>query len=84
MLNYYKEVYQNYKKKIINYCWFKKIDIKLTFSGGGSGIGRQTCLDMANEGALVVAADIHEDSAQDSVNRMEGMTRLFVCFKSQL
>ncbi|MDE2481245.1 MAG: SDR family oxidoreductase [bacterium] len=36
-------------------------------SGGASGIGRATCLQMAREGANVVVADLHLDAAQATV-----------------
>ena len=34
-------------------------------TGGASGIGRQTCLDLANEGAKVIVADINGEGAED-------------------
>ncbi|HEV3153822.1 MAG TPA: SDR family oxidoreductase [Candidatus Baltobacteraceae bacterium] len=37
-------------------------------SGGGSGIGRATCLQMAAEGGRVVVADLHKDAAQATVD----------------
>ncbi|TAM95242.1 MAG: SDR family NAD(P)-dependent oxidoreductase, partial [Rhodanobacteraceae bacterium] len=33
-------------------------------TGGGSGIGRATCLRMASEGGRVVAADLNADAAK--------------------
>lgn len=37
-------------------------------TGGGSGIGRATCLQMAAEGGRVVVADLHEAAAQSTVD----------------
>ncbi|HZT13687.1 MAG TPA: SDR family NAD(P)-dependent oxidoreductase [Candidatus Baltobacteraceae bacterium] len=37
-------------------------------TGGGSGIGRATCLQMAAEGGRVVVADLHEQAAQSTVD----------------
>lgn len=37
-------------------------------TGGGSGIGRATCLRMAAEGGKVVVADLHQDAAQATVD----------------
>ncbi|MFN2448719.1 MAG: SDR family NAD(P)-dependent oxidoreductase [Candidatus Baltobacteraceae bacterium] len=37
-------------------------------TGGGSGIGRATCLRMAAEGANVVVADLRQDAAQATVD----------------
>ncbi len=39
-------------------------------TGGGSGIGRATCLLFAEEGARVVVADADGDAAQDTVARI--------------
>ncbi len=39
-------------------------------TGGGSGIGRETCLLFAEEGARVVVADRDEAAAQDTVARI--------------
>lgn len=44
-------------------------------TGGGSGIGRATCLRMAAEGGRVVVADLHADAAQataDSITAAGG------------
>src|SRR4051812_28572025 len=46
-------------------------------SGGGSGIGRATCLRFASEGGLVVVVDLNEESGQKTVE-MAGGTGLFV------
>lgn len=37
-------------------------------TGGGSGIGRATCVQMAAEGGRVVVADLHKDAAQATVD----------------
>ena len=37
-------------------------------TGGGSGIGRATCLQMAAEGGNIVVADLHLDAAQATVD----------------
>jgi NAD(P)-dependent dehydrogenase (short-subunit alcohol dehydrogenase family) len=39
-------------------------------TGGGSGIGRATCVRMAAEGGRVVVADLHKDSAQSTVDEI--------------
>lgn len=36
-------------------------------TGGGSGIGQATCLQMAAEGGRVVVADLHQETAQATV-----------------
>ncbi len=41
-------------------------------TGGGSGIGRATCLRFAAEGAKVVVADLHLDAAQATANDIVG------------
>lgn len=41
-------------------------------TGGGSGIGRETCLLFADEGARVVVADRDGAAAQDTVGRIAG------------
>ena len=40
--------------------------------GGGSGIGRQICLDLSREGANVVATDINNEAVQETVNMLKG------------
>lgn len=40
-------------------------------TGGGSGIGRATALGLAAEGFRVVASDIDEESARETVRRIE-------------
>ncbi len=40
-------------------------------TGGGSGLGRATCLELASAGALVLAADIDLDGAKTTVARVE-------------
>ncbi len=39
-------------------------------TGGGSGIGRATCLRMAAEGGRIVVVDLHQDSAQATVDQI--------------
>lgn len=39
-------------------------------TGGGSGIGRATCIRMAAEGGRVLVADLQEDSAQATVEQI--------------
>ena len=36
-------------------------------TGGGAGIGRSICVNMAREGARLVVPDINEKSAQETV-----------------
>ena len=40
-------------------------------TGGGSGIGRASCLRLAAEGATVVAADIDSDAGMETVRRIK-------------
>ncbi|KAM9386173.1 (3R)-3-hydroxyacyl-CoA dehydrogenase [Pholidichthys leucotaenia] len=40
-------------------------------TGGGSGIGRAVCQRFASEGASVVVADISEESANETVSRLQ-------------
>jgi NAD(P)-dependent dehydrogenase (short-subunit alcohol dehydrogenase family) len=42
-------------------------------TGGGSGIGRATCLRFAAEGATVAVLDIDEDSAQATAKEIDGI-----------
>jgi glucose 1-dehydrogenase len=39
-------------------------------TGGGSGIGRATCVRMAAEGGRVVVADLHQDAAQATADQI--------------
>ena len=43
-------------------------------TGGGSGIGRETCLRFAREGALVAVADIDTDAAGETVRLVTAAT----------
>jgi NAD(P)-dependent dehydrogenase (short-subunit alcohol dehydrogenase family) len=41
-------------------------------TGGGSGIGRATCIALAREGAAVVVADLNGEAAHETVQMIEG------------
>lgn len=41
-------------------------------TGGGSGIGRSTCLAMAREGARLIVADINEAAAEETAAQVRG------------
>lgn len=49
-------------------------------TGGGSGIGRQTCIKFAQKGDQVVVADFNETSGKETVEmiKAEGGTAIFV------
>ena len=49
-------------------------------TGGGSGIGRETCLLFAQEGASVVVVDVNDGAGQDTVAAIEanGGTAVYV------
>ncbi|PEA54222.1 short-chain dehydrogenase [Bacillus pseudomycoides] len=49
-------------------------------TGGGSGIGRQTCIKFAKKGDQVVVADFNETSGKETVEmiKAEGGTAIFV------
>uniref|UniRef100_A0A2P2I4S8 (3R)-3-hydroxyacyl-CoA dehydrogenase n=1 Tax=Hirondellea gigas TaxID=1518452 RepID=A0A2P2I4S8_9CRUS len=44
-------------------------------TGGGSGIGRAVCRLLANEGAIVVAADLDHAAAQQTVSQLTDSSR---------
>ena len=44
-------------------------------SGGGRGIGRAICLALAGQGADVVIADIHADTASETVAMVQELSR---------
>src|SRR5581483_8643400 len=49
-------------------------------TGGGSGIGRESCLLFAREGARVVVVDVRADAAEATVREIEkngGKARAF-------
>lgn len=47
-------------------------DKRVLVTGAGSGIGRATCVAFATEGAVVAAADMNLDAAQDTAQAMGG------------
>jgi NAD(P)-dependent dehydrogenase (short-subunit alcohol dehydrogenase family) len=50
-------------------------------TGAGSGIGKATALAFAREGAIVVVADIHLESARETVEQISGEKGHAVAFK---
>jgi len=48
-----------------NFRFINKIAV---ITGGSSGIGREICKIMANEGATIIIADINEQGAQETIN----------------
>ena len=44
-------------------------------TGGASGIGRATALELARRGADVVVADIHDERLEDTVRAIEALGR---------
>ncbi|MEB3829617.1 SDR family NAD(P)-dependent oxidoreductase [Phormidium sp. CCY1219] len=49
----------------------KRVENKIAIvTGGGAGIGRETALMLASEGAKVVVTDIEEDGGQETVNQI--------------
>ena len=51
----------------------RRLDGRVAFvTGGGSGIGRATCLRLGDEGATVVVADVVPETAAETVALLEG------------
>src|SRR5687768_5671241 len=51
-------------------------------TGGGSGVGREICLKVAEEGAAVAVLDIHESNARSvaqAITDKGGKAVAFVC-----
>lgn len=42
-------------------------------TGGGSGIGRAVCSIFAKEGATVIATDINEETANETIKCIQGI-----------
>lgn len=50
----------------------KRVEGKVALiTGGGSGIGEETSLRLAEEGATVIVTDLHEEAAQETVHTIE-------------
>jgi len=53
-------------------------------TGAGSGIGRESALRFASEGARVVAADVDEAAAKDTVAQIEAQGGQAVCVRADV
>lgn len=48
-------------------------------TGGGSGIGRAVCSLFAKEGATVIATDINEETAKETIKYIPGIWSPTTC-----
>ncbi len=53
-------------------------------TGGGSGIGRATCVRFAEEGANLVVADIDESGAEETVAKVLELGRQALVAKADV
>jgi NAD(P)-dependent dehydrogenase (short-subunit alcohol dehydrogenase family) len=49
-------------------------DKVILITGGGSGIGKQTAIDLANQGATIMIADINEDNCQKTIKTIKDLS----------
>ncbi|GGC89296.1 beta-ketoacyl-ACP reductase [Thalassobacillus devorans] len=50
-------------------------------TGGGSGLGREFCIQMAHEGAKIVVADINKKNGEETVKLIEAAGGKAYCFE---